>query len=71
MVVKTCTRLINVFQALVCRSGAQIAPFLFGVDVPNHVIGQANDLISGPLRHLCEAFCFRLVFESVTREIDA
>ena len=43
---------------------------LGGVNVPDDVTGQADDLVSGPFRHLCETFRLGLVLEGVAREVD-
>lgn len=44
---------------------------LGGVDVPDDVAGQADDLVPGPLGHLRETFRLGLVLEGVAREVDA
>lgn len=39
--------------------------------MPDHVIGQAEDLVSCPLGHFGEAFRFGLILERVAGEIDS
>lgn len=56
---------------LVCLAVSQVAGLLVGVNVPNNVVGQANDLVAGTLGHLGEALGFGLVLESVRGEVDA
>lgn len=51
------------------RSTAQVALLLLGIDMPYYIIRQPVDLISRSLRHLGEPLCFRLVLESIAREI--
>ncbi len=56
---------------LVCWPASKVASLLVGIDVPDHVIGQAEDLVSCPLGHLGEAFRFGLVLECVAGEVDS
>ena len=44
---------------------------LGGVNVPDNVAGQADDLVSGPLGHPREALGLGLVLEGVAGEVDA
>lgn len=50
--------------------GLCVARLLVRVDMPDNVVGQSDDLVSCPLRHLRESFCFGLVLESITWEVD-
>lgn len=52
------------------RSSAQVALLLLGINMPYHIIRQPVDLISRSFRHLGEPLCFRLVLESIAREVD-
>jgi len=48
-----------------------VAALLLGVDMPNDVVGQADDLVTRPLGHLSEAFGFRLVFKGIGGEVNS
>ena len=39
--------------------------------MPDHIIRKAVYAVASALRHLGKAFCFGLVLERVTREVDA
>lgn len=52
-------------------SSLSVARLLVGVSVPDDVIRQAVHFFAGTLGHLCEAFGFGLVLESVGGEVDA
>lgn len=41
-----------------------------GVDVPDNVVRETNDLVAGTLRHFGEAFRLGLVLKGVGWEID-
>jgi len=47
-----------------------VTRLLIGVDMPNHVVGKANNLVPSALGHASEPFRFGLVFESIGGEID-
>lgn len=49
---------------------SQVSRLLFRVDVPDHVVGQTNDLVAGTLGHLGEALGLGLILESVGGEVD-
>lgn len=53
------------------RSTFQIARLLVRVDVPDDVVGETDDLVSGAFGHFGEPFRLGLVFEGVAWEIDA
>ena len=53
------------------KAKSGIAGLLVRVDVPDDVVGQAEDFVARALGHLCESFGFGLVLECVTREVDA
>lgn len=48
-----------------------VATLLLGVDVPDNVVGETNDLVTGALGHLGETLGLGLVLESVAGEVDA
>jgi hypothetical protein len=48
-----------------------VAGLLVGVNMPDDVVRETNDFVSGALGHLCETFCLGLVLEGVAREVDA
>ncbi|KAA8571672.1 hypothetical protein EYC84_001659 [Monilinia fructicola] len=48
-----------------------VAGFLLRVHVPDHIVGQSNNLIPCSLRHFGETFSLSLVFECVSWEINA
>lgn len=50
---------------------SQVAGLLVRVDVPDHVVGQTNDLVAGTLGHFSEALSLGLVLERVGGEVDA
>lgn len=56
---------------LVCLAVSEVAGLLVGVDMPNDVVGQANDLVASALGHLGETLGFGLVLERVRGEVDA
>ena len=49
----------------------QITLLLLCVNMPDYVIWQPYNLIASPVGHCSEAFRIGLVFESITREVDA
>lgn len=53
-----------------CVAQLSVARFFFGINMPDDVVWQADDLVSGPLSHFGEAFCFGLIFEGVAGEVD-
>lgn len=55
---------------LVCLAVSQVAGLLVGVNMPDHVVGQSNDLIPGALGHLGESLGLGLVLEGVCGEVD-
>jgi len=48
-----------------------VSGLLFGIDMPYNVVRQSNDLVTRSFGHFGKALSFGLVFESVTREVDA
>lgn len=48
-----------------------LARFLVRVDVPDDVVGEADDFVFCALGHLGEALCLGLVLECVAGEVDA
>lgn len=55
---------------LVSLAISQVARLLVRVNVPDHVVGQTNDLVASTLGHLGEALGFGLVLEGVCGEVD-
>lgn len=49
---------------------SQVTGLLIRVNVPDHVVGQTNDLVAGTLGHPGEALGFGLVLEGVCGEVD-
>ena len=50
--------------------GLCLAALLGGVDVPDNVVGKANDFVACPLRHFSETFRLGLVLECVAGKVD-
>jgi len=65
------TKEINSIPGSIRRSTFQIPRFLIRINMPNDVIREADDLVSGSPGHLGETFRLGLVFEGVAGEIDA
>ena len=52
------------------RFASAIPGLLIGIDVPDDVIRETDDLIPGSLGHLGKALCLGLVLERVAGEVD-
>lgn len=52
-------------------SSLSVAALLFGVDMPNNVIGKAVDLVAGALGHFSKSLCLGLVLKGIAGEVDA
>lgn len=52
-------------------SSLRVPWLLLGVNVPDDVVWQADDLITGSLGHLCKTLGLCLVLECVAWEVDA
>jgi hypothetical protein len=48
-----------------------VALLLRRVNMPNDVVRETNNLVSGALGHLGESFSLGLIFKGVTGEVDA
>lgn len=55
---------------LVGLATSQVAGLLVGVDVPDHVVGQTDNLVAGALGHLGESLGLGLVLEGIRGEVD-
>lgn len=63
-------------RARMCRRVTEMLLFVISflfvrILMPNHVVGQANNAITGTLGHLGEALGFGLVLKGVAGEVDA
>lgn len=56
---------------LECFEASKVARLLVCINVPDHVVGQSDHLVSSALGHTSEAFCLGLVLERVSGEVDA
>lgn len=52
-------------------SSLSVAGFLFGVDMPNNVIGKTVDFVAGTFGHFSKSLCLGLVLKSIAGEVDA
>ena len=50
--------------------GSRLPALLFGIDVPDDVVGETDDLVTGSLGHLGKTLGLGLVLESVAGEVD-
>lgn len=48
-----------------------IAALLFGVDMPNNVVGKTVDLVPGTLGHFSKSLGLGLVLKGIAGEVDA
>lgn len=48
-----------------------IAALLFGVNMPNNVVGKTIDFVSGALGHFSKSLCLSLVLKGIAGEVDA
>ena len=50
---------------------SQVAGFLIGINMPDHIVRQADNLVASTLRHASKSLSFGLIFESVCGEINS
>lgn len=63
--------LMTLISALIFDVFFQISRLLFGIDMPDDVIGETINAIACTFCHLGKAFRLCLIFKRVTREVDA
>lgn len=52
-------------------SSLSVAALLFGVDMPDNIIGKTVDFVAGALGHFSKSLCLGLVLKSIAGEVDA
>lgn len=48
-----------------------ITRLLVSVDMPNNIVGEADNIVTCPLCHLGKTLCFGLVLKSIAGKVDA